>query len=197
MLDKDERQQIVALINREVIPALGCTEPVAVALATAKSREVLGEVPKKIQIFVSGNVYKNGMGVGIPGTGMVGLLIAAALGAVCGNSEDGLEVLKEVNSEHLETARWMVDEKQVEIKIKDGTDNLYIESICRAKGHTCRTIISHRHTNIIYVEKDGEVIFHGLEIPCTTEKSDTKINLCVAKVMNLHARLPLMKSDLS
>ena len=162
MLDKVERQEIIALINREVIPALGCTEPVAVALATAKSREILGEVPEKVEVFVSNNICKNGMGVGIPGTGMVGLPIAAALGAVCGNSEDGLEVLKQVNDENLKAARRMVDEKMVEIKVKDGTDKLYIESICKAKDHICRTIISHRHTNIIYVEKDGEVIFHGL-----------------------------------
>ncbi|RLB94325.1 MAG: serine dehydratase subunit alpha family protein [Deltaproteobacteria bacterium] len=191
MLDKDEQQEIIALINKEVIPALGCTEPVSVALATARSREVLGDVPEKIQVFVSGNVYKNGMGVGIPGTGMVGLPIAAALGAVCGNSEDGLEVLKQVNSKYLETAHQMVDEKQVEIRIKEGTDNLYIESICRAEGHTCRTIISHRHTNIIYVEKDGKVIFHGHQISYARENPDTKINLCVAKVYEFASTTPL------
>ncbi|MBU0464358.1 MAG: L-serine ammonia-lyase, iron-sulfur-dependent, subunit alpha [Proteobacteria bacterium] len=190
-MDKVERQEIIALINREVIPALGCTEPVAVALATAKSREVLGEVPEKIQVFVSSNICKNGMGVGIPGTGMVGLPIAAALGAVCGNSEDGLEVLKQVNDENLKAARRMVDEKQVEIKIKDGIDKLYIESICKTKDHTCRTIISHRHTNIIYVEKNGKVIFHGLETPSITEKPDTKINLCVAKVYEFAIQAPL------
>ncbi|MDA3788679.1 MAG: L-serine ammonia-lyase, iron-sulfur-dependent, subunit alpha [Desulfobacula sp.] len=191
MLDKVERQEIIALINREVIPALGCTEPVAVALATAKSREVLGEVPEKIQVFVSSTICKNGMGVGIPGTGMVGLPIAAALGAVCGNSKDGLEVLKQVNDENLKSARSMVDEKMVEIKVKDGTDKLYIESICKAKSHICRTIISHRHTNIIYVEKDGKVVFQELETPLSTEKPDTKINLCVATVYEFASQAPL------
>ncbi|WP_457551648.1 L-cysteine desulfidase family protein [Desulfobacula sp.] len=191
MLDKNERQEIIALINREVVPALGCTEPVAVALATAKSREALGEPPEKIEVFVSGNIYKNGMGVGIPGTGMVGLPIAAALGAVCGNSKDGLEVLKQVNDKYLETARQMLDKKQVQIKVKDGTDNLYVESICKAKDNTCRTIISHRHTNIIYVEKNGKAVFHGLEIPLSTEKQVPKIDLCVAKVYEFASQAPL------
>jgi L-cysteine desulfidase len=191
MLEKHERQEIIALINREVIPALGCTEPVAVALATAKSREALGQVPDKIEVFVSSNICKNGMGVGIPGTGMVGLPIAAALGAVCGNSKDGLEVLKHVNDKNLKTARWMVDEKQVEIKIKDGIDKLYIESICMAKDQTCRSIISHRHTNIIYVEKNGKAIYQGTKEPLVNEKSKTKIDLCVAKVYEFASQAPL------
>jgi len=191
MLDKDEQRKIIALINREVIPALGCTEPVAVALATAKSREVLGTFPETIEIFVSGNIYKNGMGVGIPGTGMVGLPIAAALGAVCGRSEDGLEVLQQMNDEHLKAARQMVDEKKIEIKVKDGTDNLYVESICTDGPHTCRTIISHRHTNIIYVEKDGDIIFHGHEMLLTTEKPVAEIHLCVAKVYEFADQAPL------
>lgn len=191
MLEEGERRKIIALINQEVIPALGCTEPVAVALATAKSREVLGEFPETIEVLVSGNIYKNGMGVGIPGTGMIGLPIAAALGSVCGNSKDGLEVLKYVNDENLETARRMVDEKQVDIKVKDGTDNLYVESICTTENHTCRTIISHRHTNIIYVEKDGKKIFKGSESHSGTEKSGTKIDLSVAKIYEFADQTPL------
>ena len=191
MLKADERHKIIALINCEVIPALGCTEPVAVALATARSREVLGDFPETIEVFVSGNIYKNGMGVGIPGTGMIGLPIAAALGAVCGNSKDGLEVLKQVNDKHLEAARRMVDEKQVDISVKDGTDNLYVESICKAKDHTCRTIISHRHTNIIYVEKNGKPVFRGFDAHSDTEKPETKINLSVAKIYEFANQTPL------
>jgi L-cysteine desulfidase len=191
MLDTEERQKIIALINREVIPALGCTEPVAVALATARARETLEGNPKKIEVFVSSNICKNGMGVGIPGTGMVGLPIAAALGSVCGNSKDGLEVLKHVNPENLKKARWMVDEKLVEIKIKEGTDKLYIESICKDETNTSRAIISHRHNNIIYVEKNGKAVFHGLETPSSVEESDTKIDLCVAKVYEFASRTPL------
>ena len=81
------KQQIIDLINREVIPAIGCTEPIAVALCTAKAAELLGTKPEKIELYLSGNIIKNAMGVGIPGTGgMIGLPIAVALGALIGKS---------------------------------------------------------------------------------------------------------------
>ncbi len=189
--NKNERDKIIALINKEVVPALGCTEPVAVALATAKSREVLEGFPETIKVFVSGNIYKNGMGVGIPGTGMKGLPIAAALGAVCGNSKDELEVLKNVDGKSLEAAKLLVDQKKVEIKVKDDTDKLYVESICKAKNTTCRTIISHRHTNIIYVEKNDKVLFHGTQKHSTVQKPDTNLNLSMAKVVAFAKSAPL------
>lgn len=99
-----EYQEILQLIHREVKPALGCTEPIAVALAVAKATEIIADnctceagwrlhSDFRIEVAVSGNILKNGMGVGIPGTGMVGLPVAAALGAVCGRSAHGLEVL--------------------------------------------------------------------------------------------------------
>ena len=79
MINKSEREQIIALINREVVPAIGCTEPIAVALCVAKATETLGCRPEKIQALLSANILKNAMGVGIPGTGMIGLPIAIAL----------------------------------------------------------------------------------------------------------------------
>ena len=106
-------KEIIDLINREVKPALGCTEPIAVALAVAKAVEILADngtscgnasckawrltADFHIDLQVSGNILKNAMGVGIPGTGMIGLPIAAALGAVCGRADKGLEVLQDVN----------------------------------------------------------------------------------------------------
>ena len=92
MIDKTTRQRIIALINKEVVPAMGCTEPMAVALAVAKSKEIVGSVPERIEARLSANILKNAMGVGIPGTGMIGLPIAIALGAIIGNSAYGLEV---------------------------------------------------------------------------------------------------------
>ena len=82
-----ERQQIIELVKKEVIPAIGCTEPIAVALCVAKAAETLGEKPEKIEVLLSANILKNAMGVGIPGTGMIGLPIAIALGAIVGKSE--------------------------------------------------------------------------------------------------------------
>ena len=94
MLSQNERKRIIALINREVVPAIGCTEPIAVALCTARAAELLGSRPEKVAVRLSANILKNAMGVGIPGTGMIGLPIAVALGALVGRSEYRLEVLR-------------------------------------------------------------------------------------------------------
>ena len=86
MLSADEKQQIIELIHQQVVPAIGCTEPMAVALCVAKATELLGKVPERIELRLSANILKNAMGVGIPGTGMIGLPIAIALGALIGKS---------------------------------------------------------------------------------------------------------------
>ncbi len=118
----EREAEIIGLIRKEVKPALGCTEPIAVALAVAKATEILEEkcggtrkigADFRIRAEVSGNILKNGMGVGIPGTGMVGLHIAAALGAVCGRSSYGLEVLHDLDETSIANAKRMVDRKSV------------------------------------------------------------------------------------
>ena len=98
-MDKQERERIIRLVKSQVVPAVGCTEPVAVALCVAKASETLGALPEQIDVKLSANILKNAMGVGIPGTGMIGLPIAIALGASIGKSEYQLEVLKDVNPE--------------------------------------------------------------------------------------------------
>ena len=101
-MTQEERNRIIALVKREVVPAIGCTEPMAVALAVAKAKETLGGLPKQITVWLSANMLKNAMGVGIPGTGMIGLPIAVALGALVGKSEYSLEVLKDTTPEDVE-----------------------------------------------------------------------------------------------
>ena len=154
-------KQIIEVLKMETIPALGCTEPVACALACARCKEELGGVPEHIEVFVSGNIYKNGMGVGIPGTGMTGLPIAAALGAVCGKTEYGLEVLKEVSAcNNLAVAKSLLDKQAVVIHLKeDAPDKLYAEAICKKGNDTVKTVIVHGHTNIILVEKNGKAVY--------------------------------------
>lgn len=105
IIAKPEREQIIALIKREVVPAIGCTEPIAVALCVAKATETLGCHPENIKVFLSANILKNAMGVGIPGTDMIGLPIAVALGALIGKSEYELEVLKDSNPEAVEAGK--------------------------------------------------------------------------------------------
>lgn len=105
MLEKNIREQIIELIHQQVVPAVGCTEPMAVALCTARATELLGQRPEHISVLLSANILKNAMGVGIPGTGMIGLPIAIALGALVGKSEYQLEVIKDLTPVTLEAAR--------------------------------------------------------------------------------------------
>lgn len=195
MLKKKERDKINRLISREVVPALGCTEPVAAALATARSTEELGRQPDRIDLFVSPNIYKNGMGVGIPGTGMVGLPIAAALGAVCGSAKDNLEVLKYVDKPCVEKASEMIDRGGVNVQVKESHDKLYVESICFSGNHQAKTIISHRHTNIIYVEKDGKTVFRRDTMEPGSSKKEKSNDLSVAKIFEFADETPLEEID--
>ena len=160
MLNKTKRDQIISLINREVVPALGCTEPVAVALCVAKARELLGEMPEKIRLSLSGNIIKNAMGVGIPGTGMIGLPIAVALGALIGKSDLGLEVLQEVNEEAVEKAKVFLDKDCIEIiHDEEVPSNLFIDTVVSHGTQTARAVISRNHTHFVFLEKNGERLY--------------------------------------
>lgn len=176
-------QQIIEILRQETIPALGCTEPVACALACAKCREVLEGIPDHIKVLVSGNIYKNGMGVGIPGTGMTGLPIAAALGAVCGKTEYGLEVLKKVSEGcNLSVSKELLEKDAVEICLfEDAPDKLYAEAICTRGRDVVRTVIVHAHTNIVLVEKNGETLYKKDYRPLTAGKNN-RPELSVARI---------------
>lgn len=159
MTDKATKERIIALINKEVVPAIGCTEPMAVALCTAKATETLGCRPEKITALLSANILKNAMGVGIPGTGMIGLPIAISLGALTGKSEYGLEVLKDLTPEVLAEGKAYMAERCIGIELKDNvTEKLYIEVTCEAGNSHATAVISGSHTNFIYIEKDGKVV---------------------------------------
>lgn len=161
MIDKKLGEEIIALIKREVVPALGCTEPAAVSLCVAKATEMLGETPEKLELRLSGNVLKNAMGVGIPGTGMIGLPIAVALGALVGNSEYGLEVLRDVDDDSVKRGRDYIAENRISIKLfENAPSNLHIAVTAYGKdGHKAEAIISRAHTNFVYLSKDDETIF--------------------------------------
>ena len=118
MLDKETRDRIIALIHKEVVPAIGCTEPMAVALATARAKEALGSLPESIDVLLSAHILKNAMGVGIPGTGMIGLPIAVALGATIGRSEYQLEVLRDLTPESIAESKHYMKQHNSNIKQK-------------------------------------------------------------------------------
>lgn len=160
MLDIKKSQDIIALVRREVVPAIGCTEPVAVALCVAKAVELLGSLPEAIKLRLSGNILKNAMGVGIPGTGMIGLPIAIALGAMVGKPEYGLEVLKDVTPETVERGRSYIDEGRISIKLfENAPSNLHIEVVVSDNsGNSATAVISEAHTNFVYLSRNNEIL---------------------------------------
>ena len=169
----EERKEIIALMNREIIPAIGCTEPIAVALCVAKATETLGCRPERIEARLSANVLKNAMGVGIPGTGMTGLPIAMALGAIVGRSEYELEVLKDANQAAVEEGKKMIDAKCIDVDLKYNiTEKLYIEVEVFAGGASAMAIISGGHTRFIHVSRCGETLF-SLEAASTNDSAST------------------------
>ena len=148
MLTKQQTQALISLIKHQVIPAIGCTEPMAVALCTARATELLGSRPEKINVQLSPNILKNAMGVGIPGTGMTGLPIAIALGAIIGKSKYQLQVLKDLTPETLDQAKQFVAENRIQIQLAPNPcDLLYIQVTCHAAGKQQTAIIEHTHTH--------------------------------------------------
>ena len=211
-----ERTSIIALIKQEVIPAIGCTEPIAVALCVAKATEILGCKPHRIEAYLSANILKNAMGVGIPGTGMIGLPIAIALGALIGKSEYGLEVLKECTPDAVEAGKRMIADEAISIKLKENiTEKLYIEitasaattatsgattasSATAASGattasscpQTATAIIAGGHTNFIYLSHNGEVLLDA-PLKSTAEQNGNKTALTLKKVYDFATTAPL------
>lgn len=183
MTDCQTRRRIIALIHKEVVPAIGCTEPVAVALCTARAKEKLGAKPEEIQVLLSPNILKNAMGVGIPGTGMVGLPIAVALGALIGKSEYQLEVLRDLTPEALAEGKRFVEEKRIRIGLKEGIrEKLYAEVTCRAGEKEATAIIAGGHTRFV---EPGE----PLSVP--VEESGADIQLDLRMVWDFATTAPL------
>ncbi len=153
--------ELIALLKREVIPALGCTEPISVALAAAHCRELLGHEPEAMSVWVSGNLFKNGMGVGVPGTDMIGLPIAAAVGAVGGNHLEGLEVLKTLTPSQVAHAKTLLP--RIKVDIKEVAEILYAEVLATAAGQIARVVICGSHTRVVLKELNGKILLQEVQ----------------------------------
>lgn len=190
--------EIIGLIKKEVKPALGCTEPIAVALAVAKAMEILEDKcpdcgpgwrysdTYAIRVEVSGNILKNGMGVGIPGTGMVGLHIASALGAVCGKSSYGLEVLHDLDEKSISRSKEMVDKGVVTVALAETGHKLYVKAIISDTcGHSSSTVIEDDHDNIAET-RFGDVVLSSShkEDTNTDQKSTLDYHLTVKEIFD-------------
>ncbi|MDM8251375.1 L-cysteine desulfidase family protein [Phocaeicola barnesiae] len=192
MLEKSEREQIIALIHQEVVPAIGCTEPIAVALCVARASEILNNRhPQRITAQLSANILKNAMGVGIPGTDMIGLPIAIALGALIGKSEYGLEVLKDCTPEAVEEGKQLIDTQAIQISLKEGIEEkLYIEVCCEADGNKATAIISGGHTHFVYESLNDEVLLN-IQSGAGHEGGETEMELNLRKVFEFATTTPI------
>lgn len=160
-------EQLIAIVKRDVAPALGCTEPISLALAAAIAKSHLDSPLTAIQAKVSPNLMKNGMGVTVPGTGMVGLPIAASIGAIAGDADAGLEVLKKIQPEDVIVAKAFLPKVSVDIANVDFP--LYSEALLLGEHDWVKVCIQDNHTNVIRIEKNSEVLFEqavqAVEIP--------------------------------
>lgn len=196
MLTHQEQKQITQLVRHWVVPAIGCTEPICVALATARAAQELTTRPTHITARLSANILKNAMGVGIPGTGMVGLPIAIALGALAGDASKGLEVLGKCTPDDVERGKAFIAEERIRISLAEDTpEKLFVDVTAEdAKGHHARVVIAREHTHFVSIERDGKLIeAHPLQnTSCaSTTESDRPLQLCLKKVWEYATTMPL------
>lgn len=190
------QEEILAMIRREVVPAIGCTEPMCVALCVAHATEALGEEPETIHVSLSANVLKNAMGVGIPGTGMVGLPIAIALGALIGKSSYQLEVLHDCTHEAVTRGKEMIDKGIIHISLeKNACDNLYVDVVCKSGGRRSEAIIAHEHTRLVYLSCDNKVLMDERSSLQRGFVGETENSLTMRQVYDFATQTPLDKLD--
>ena len=157
------------ILKEELIPAMGCTEPIALAYAAAKAREVLGTLPKRVQIYASGSIIKNVKSVIVPNTGQLrGIPAAAAAGIVAGNEKKELEVISEVSEEQIDGIKHFLEQTEISVEhLEQGATFDIVVELFAGSEH-CKVRIANFHTNLVYIEKNGEVL---LDIP-VEEDSD-------------------------
>ncbi len=174
-MDKNLYQNYVKILNNELVPALGCTEPIAIAYGAAKARAVLGEFPDHVEMCCSGNIIKNVMGVTVPNSGgLRGIDVAATLGIVGGDADRELEVLEDITPEDIARTKELVADGFCQCRLQEGVENLYIVAKVIKGEHYAEVTIINRHTLITRIVKDGEVLFeHGVseESPDYVDKS--------------------------
>ena len=199
MLTPTQIRQITALVHREVVPATGCTEPAAVALTVAYAAAQTTAEPRSIEVLLSGNMLKNAMGVGIPGTGTFGIPIAIALGAILAAPDKQLELLDSFTDEELHRAQKMVESGYIQIGLKEGDDidRLYVEVLLTdTEGRVSTAVIQATHTGLTSLTYDGEDRFVATDrTPCTkcpeqkTEEETIALNFDLVYEYALHAPL--------
>lgn len=158
----DIKKQILEILNKEVKPATGCTEPVAVGLNAAYAVSILPENSKeivRITVEVSKGIYKNGMDVGIPNTSRIGLYVAASMGAAVGNPSNGLEILGKITKDEFQDSEKLLEECDINVSVPtEKTKPIYIKTTIETKGHMAIAITEDKHDNIVFLSLNGDEI---------------------------------------
>ena len=186
IIDSELYKNYLDILKQELVPALGCTEPIAIACAAAKARRLLGSFPESLEMKLSGNIIKNVKGVTVPNSGgLKGIDIAAVLGMVGGNADKALEVLEEITPEHIARAKELASRGICTYSLAENVPNLYISAKAVCGGHYAEVVIAHQHTNIIKMEKDGEVLLdRTLEAEEKTDDTVDRSRLTVKDILD-------------
>lgn len=186
IMDSELYKNYLDILKQELVPALGCTEPIAIACAAAKARRLLGSFPESLEMKLSGNIIKNVKGVTVPNSGgLKGIDIAAVLGMVGGNADKALEVLEEITPEHIARAKELASRGICTYSLAENVPNLYISAKAVCGGHYAEVVIAHQHTNIIKMEKDGEVLLdRTLEAEEKTDDTVDRSRLTVKDILD-------------
>lgn len=169
------KELIIEILKREVVPALGCTEPVAVALCGAAAYKAIGGEVKKIKVMVSPNIYKNGMSVGIPGIEKVGLHVAAALGVTGGNPDLKLQVLSEVDENSKKECYKLIEEKKLSVEVENNMGNFFISCEVETENGVGLCHIKNNHSNIVLIKENDNVIYKNDEIAVSSASLNGKL----------------------
>lgn len=185
-MDKKIYNTYVGLLKEELVPALGCTEPIAIAYAAAKAREVLGCMPEKVELYCSGSIIKNVKGVTVPNSGgLKGIEVAAMLGVVGGDVNRELEVLQTITPEHIEKTKELVHQGVCHFNLANSPENLYILVDVAGSGHTAEVEIKSSHTNITKIVKDSEVLFVRDEVQTFSFSGKEKLDKSLLNVKDI------------
>ncbi|MEG1848331.1 MAG: L-serine ammonia-lyase, iron-sulfur-dependent, subunit alpha [Lachnospiraceae bacterium] len=181
-MNEDLYKAYVKILKNELVPALGCTEPIAIAYATAKAGSVLGYFPESIELRCSGNIIKNVKGVTVPNSGgLRGIEVAATLGVVGGDADKELEVLESITQKDIEKTKELVAAGFCSCTLEEGVENLYIVAKAIHGNHYAEVTIINRHTLITRIEKDGEVLFEH----AVSEQSPNHVDKSLLKVKDI------------
>lgn len=181
--------ELLSLIRDDMKPALGVTEPAAIALACAKARSLTDEEVISVTVRVNSGIYKNAFTCGIPGTSEVGNEFSAALGIVCGKAEKGLCVLEDVDENALILAQKLIDEGRIKVELDSISSLLYIGVTVKTEHDSCIAELRGEHTNFCRIEKNGEVFLNKEYRHSEAERSPI-VNYSIAEIFNCAAKLP-------